>query len=152
MPRFRTSRTVPFAAKAMFDLVADVEAYPKFLPLCRALTVRQRNVTADGRQVLTAEMEVGYKAIRERFTSRVTCVPATLEILAEYIDGPFRHLENRWHFLELGPESCKIEFDISYEFRSRALALLVGGMFETAFRKFAEAFENRAMLVYGRTA
>lgn len=152
MPKFHTSRTVPHPATAMFNLVADVESYPKFLPLCRALKVRRRDLTPEGREVLVADMEVGYKAIRETFTSRVTLDRANSEILVEYIDGPFRHLENRWHFSEVGPDSCKVEFDIAYEFRSRALALLVGGLFETAFRKFAEAFESRADLVYGHTA
>ena len=151
MPSFRTSRTVSHSAKAMFDLVADVEAYPKFLPLCRALTVQRRETLPGGRFLLVAEMEVGYKAIRERFTSRVTCDPEKLEILVEYIDGPFRQLENRWHFTAQGERSCKVEFDISYEFKSRTLAVLVGGVFETAFRKFAEAFETRADLVYGRS-
>jgi coenzyme Q-binding protein COQ10 len=150
MPNFRTSRIVPHSAKAMFDLVADVEAYPNFLPLCRALRVRERYALPDGRTMFVADMEVGYKAIRERFTSRVTCDAQKCEILVEYVDGPFRHLENRWHFLERGERSCKVEFDIAYEFKNRALAMLVGGMFETAFRKFAEAFENRANFVYGR--
>lgn len=135
----------------MFDLVADVQAYPKFLPLCRALTVQRCETLADGRTVLVAEMEVGYKAIRERFTSRVTCDSSRLEILVEYIDGPFRHLENRWHFVAQGERACKVEFDIAYEFKNRAFALLVGGIFETAFRKFAAAFESRADLVYGRS-
>jgi coenzyme Q-binding protein COQ10 len=152
MPKFHTSRTVPHAAPAMFNLVADVESYPKFLPLCRDLKVRRRNLLADGREVLVAEMEVGYKAMRETFTSQVTLDRPDFEILVEYIDGPFRHLENRWHFSEVGPDSCKIEFDIAYEFRSRTLALLVGGLFEAAFRKFAEAFESRADLVYGHAA
>lgn len=151
MPSFRTSRVVSHSAKAMFDLVADIEAYPKFLPLCRALTVERRETLPDGRIRLVAEMEVGYKAIRERFTSRVTCDAEKLEIFVEYIDGPFRQLENRWHFIPQGERSCKVEFDISYEFKSRTLAMLVGGMFETAFRKFAEAFESRADLVYGRS-
>ena len=75
MPSFRTSRVVPHSAKAMFELVADVEAYPKFLPLCRALSVQRRETLPDGRIRLVADMEVGYKAIRERFTSRVTCDP-----------------------------------------------------------------------------
>jgi coenzyme Q-binding protein COQ10 len=151
MPNFRTSRIVRHPAKAMFDLVADVEAYPKFVPLCQALTVQRRETLPDGRFVLVAQMEVGYKAIRERFTSRVTCDPGSLEILVEYIDGPFRHLENRWHFVEQAERSCKVEFDIAYEFKNRAFAVLLGSMFETAFRKFAAAFESRADLVYGRT-
>jgi coenzyme Q-binding protein COQ10 len=149
MPRFHTSRTIPHAATAMFDLVADVESYPKFLPLCRALKVRRRSPLPDGREVLVADMEVGYKAIHESFTSRVTLDRGRLEILVEYINGPFRHLENRWHFGEITPDSCKVEFDIAYEFKSRTLALLVGGIFEAAFRRFAEAFESRADLVYG---
>lgn len=152
MPRFHTSRIIPHPATAMFNLVADVESYPKFLPLCRDLKVRRRSLMQDGREVLVADMQVGYRAIRETFTSRVTLDRPNSEILVEYIDGPFRHLENRWHFSEVGSDSCKIEFDIAYEFRNRALALLVGGMFEAAFRKFAEAFENRADLVYGHAA
>ena len=109
----------------MFDLVADIESYPKFLPLCRALTVRraQRDV-AGWPQAFVADMEVGYKAIRESFTSRVTCDAEKLEILVEYIDGPFRHLENRWLSSPQGERSCIVEFDISYEFKSRALAFL----------------------------
>jgi coenzyme Q-binding protein COQ10 len=149
MPRFHTSRIVAHPASAMFNLVADVESYPKFLPLCRGLRVRQRDLLPDGREVLIADMEVGYKAIRESFTSRVTLDRESREILVEYISGPFRHLENRWQFNELEPDSSNVEFDIAYEFKSRAIALLVGGMFEAAFRRFAEAFESRADLVYG---
>lgn len=126
------------------------KSYPKFLPLCRGLKLRRRDLLADGREVLVAEMEVGYKALRETFTSRVTLDRPNCEILVEYIEGPFRHLENRWHFGEAGPDSCKVEFDIAYEFKNRTLALLVGGVFEAAFRKFAEAFESRADLVYGQ--
>jgi coenzyme Q-binding protein COQ10 len=152
MPKFHTSRIVPHTATAMFNLVADVESYPKFLPLCRDLKVRRRSLAPDGREVLVADMEVGYKAIHETFTSRVTLDRANLEIGVEYISGPFRHLENHWHFSEIWPESCKVEFDIAYEFKSRTLALLTGGVFDAAFRKFAEAFESRADLVYGPAA
>lgn len=149
MPRFRTKRRVQHAATEMFALVADVEAYPKFLPLCRDLRLRETRETPDGKKVLIADMEVGYKALRETFTSRVTCDPKNLSIQVEYVDGPFKHLENQWRFVETGPHSCTVEFDIAYEFRSRALALVVGGMFDAAFRKFAEAFEQRANVVYG---
>lgn len=149
MPRFRTKRRVQHAATEMFALVADVEAYPKFLPLCRDLRLRETQETPDGKKVLIADMEVGYKALRETFTSRVTCDPKNLSIQVEYVDGPFKHLENQWRFVETGPHSCTVEFDIAYEFRSRALALVVGGMFDAAFRKFAEAFEQRANVVYG---
>jgi coenzyme Q-binding protein COQ10 len=149
MTSFRTTRRVRHAAGEMFDLVADAEAYPKFVPLCRALRIRRRSELEDGKQILIADMEVGYKAIRESFTSRVTLDRANLEIFVEYIDGPFNQLENRWHFVPVGDNACTVEFDISYEFKSRTFALVLGGMFDAAFRKFAEAFEMRANRVYG---
>jgi len=135
----------------MFDLVADIESYPQFLPLCVALNVRARS-EVEGLVTKVAEMSVGYRAIRETFTTRVTCDPTGRKIFVEYIDGPFRKLENRWGFREHAPDVCLVEFQISYEFKSRALALLMGGMFDTAFRKFSEAFERRADVVYGAPA
>ena len=100
-----------------------------------------------------ADMEVGYKAIRERFTSRVTLDPAASQILAEYIDGPFSHLTNRWTFVDLesnGNSVSRVDFFIDYAFKSRVLGLLMGGMFDIAFRKFTQAFEERASKVYGK--
>ena len=117
MPSFRTSRIVSHPAAKMFDLVADVEKYPGFLPLCQGLTVRRRSTLPDGREVLVADMRVGFKAIRERFTSRVTLDRAANVIVAEYIDGPFRSLENRWTFRDRAPgdgtAGCSVEFFIS---------------------------------------
>jgi coenzyme Q-binding protein COQ10 len=136
----------------MFDLVADVEAYPRFLPLCQGLRLRRRSSDEAGRTVILADMDVGYRAIRETFTSRVTLDRARLAILVEYVDGPFSRLENRWTFREEAgtTPACTVEFFIDYEFRSRTLGLIMGSMFDTAFRKFAEAFERRADVVYGR--
>jgi coenzyme Q-binding protein COQ10 len=151
MPAFRTTHRIRHTAVEMFDLVADVETYPQFLPLCVALRVRQRKQD-QGVLTLVADMEVGYKAIREKFTSRVTCERQKLEILVEYIDGPFKHLQNRWSFREGGDGACLVEFQITYEFKSRALGLLMGGMFDAAFHKFAAAFERRADIVYGAAA
>ncbi|MGL4727814.1 MAG: type II toxin-antitoxin system RatA family toxin [Bosea sp. (in: a-proteobacteria)] len=150
MPMFDTTRRVAHSPERMFDLVADVETYPEFLPLCEALTVRRREKRDDGTELLVATMRVGYKAISESFTSRVTLEPAQNRILVEYIDGPFRHLENRWTFTSDGQGGCTIGFFITYEFASRTLGMLMGAMFDRAFRKFAEAFEARADLVYGR--
>jgi coenzyme Q-binding protein COQ10 len=150
MPSFQTTHRVRHGAAEMFALVADVESYPRFVPLCRSLRVRRRN-ESEGRVTLIADMEVGYRAIRETFTSRVTCESAEHKILVEYIDGPFKHLENWWIFHDRDEgNACLVEFRIAYEFRSRALGLLMGGMFDTAFRKFAEAFEDRADIVYGK--
>jgi len=155
MPSFRTTRRVKHSAAEMFELVADIEKYPLFLPLCTGLRIRKRAQDEHGRQVLTADMSVGYKAIRETFTSRVVLDRAAMEILVTYIDGPFSRLDNRWTFRDAengAGESSDVIFFIDYEFRSRMLGVLMGGMFETAFRRFAEAFERRAAIVYGRRA
>jgi coenzyme Q-binding protein COQ10 len=135
----------------MFALVADVERYPEFVPLCRALKVRRREKSETGIETLIADMEVGYKAIRETFTSRVALDPARLKIVVAYIDGPFSRLENVWNFRD-APEGggSTVEFFIAYEFRSRLLAALMGAMFDAAFRKFSAAFEARADKIYGR--
>jgi coenzyme Q-binding protein COQ10 len=133
----------------MFDLVADVEHYPAFVPLCEELRVRRRVQSGEGVETLVAEMAVGYKAISERFTSRVTLDRPRLRILVEYVNGPFSYLENRWSFAA-APGGSDVEFYITYEFKSRALGLLMGAMFDRAFRRFAEAFEERADIVYGR--
>lgn len=150
MPSFRNKRRVPYTPAQMFDLVADVEQYPAFLPLCEALRVRRRAASGEGVETLIADMTVGYKAIRETFTSRATLDRPRLRILVEYVDGPFRHLENRWAFHQLDDVGCEVDFFISYEFKSMALGLVMGAVFERAFHKFAEAFEERARTVYGR--
>ena len=150
MPSFETSRRVRHTAAQMFALVSDVEAYPQFLPLCKAMRVTRRSEEA-GTQTLVANMEVGYKAIRETFTSKVVCDRPILKILVSYIDGPFKHLENTWRFRDIGEgEESHVDFAITYEFKNRMLGMLMGSMFDAAFRRFAEAFERRADEVYGR--
>ncbi|MFK5597532.1 type II toxin-antitoxin system RatA family toxin [Methylobacterium sp. HMF5984] len=151
MPSFRITRWVRHSPQQMYDLVADVEHYPEFLPLCESLRVLRRQPgTGEGTEVLVAEMGVGYKALRERFTTRVGLDRPNLKITAEYIDGPFRHLENRWAFKPGRDGGCDVDFFITYEFKSFALGLLMGKMFDRAFRKFTDAFESRADRVYGR--
>ena len=150
MPQFSTKRRVRHAASEMFDLVADVERYPDFVPLCSDLKVRSRSDKGEGVSVVIAVMTVAYKMIRQSFTSRVTLDRRKLEILVEYLDGPFSHMRNRWTFHATAEQACEVEFFIDYEFKSRTLAMLMGAMFDTAFRKFAAAFEERADEVYGR--
>ena len=147
MPSFRTTRQVRHSPIEMFHLVADVEKYPEFLPLCEDLRIRRRVQSGEGIETLVAEMSVGYKAIRETFATRVTLDEPRLRILVEYIEGPFSYLENRWTFRP-DPAGCAVEFYIAYEFKNFALRMLMGAMFETAFRKFAEAFEARADVIY----
>lgn len=134
----------------MFDLVADVEKYPQFVPLCDSLKVKSRTDKGEGVTVVVAAMTVAYKLIHQTFTSRVTLDKPNLNILVEYLDGPFSRLQNRWTFHATGEGSCTIEFFIEYEFKSRTLAMLMGAMFDTAFRRFAAAFEKRADEVYGK--
>jgi coenzyme Q-binding protein COQ10 len=148
MPQYSTSRHVRHAAADMFDLVADVERYPEFVPLCRALKVRKRTPEPDGVEVLVADMTVAYRLISETFTSRVTLDRPKLHILVEYLEGPFSRLENDWTFHPTGERTCEVKFFISYEFKSRMLALLMGSMFDLAFRRFAVAFEQRADVIY----
>ncbi len=149
MPQFRTVRPVPHSPQAMFDLVADVERYPEFVPFCEMLQVRGRRRDGE-REVLVADMSVGYKLVRETFTSKVTLDRPAFEIRADYLDGPFRALENSWSFTPLPESGCTISFCIQYEFRSRTLAVLMGAMFDRVFRTFADAFEARADEVYGK--
>ena len=132
----------------MFDLVADVEHYPEFVPLCQALSVRKR-LDEGGKHIIVADMTVAYKLVRETFTSRVTLDRANLEILVEYLEGPFRQLNNRWNFRAVAHSICDVDFFIAYEFRSRTLGMLMGAMFDAAFRRFSSAFEERADQVYG---
>jgi len=148
MPEMSTTKRVRHAAADMFALVADVERYPEFVPLCRSLAVRRRAVD-NGKEVIVADMTVAYKLIRETFTSRVTLDRPNLEILVEYLEGPFRRMNNRWKFRPVADRVCDVEFFIAYEFRSRALGMLMGSVFDAAFRRFASAFEGRADQVYG---
>lgn len=148
MPAFRTVRRVPHSPDEMFDLVADVEKYPLFLPLCEALRIRKQEEGV-ARPVLVADMTIAYKIFRETFTSRVTLDRDAKKILVEYLDGPFRHLENRWTFRPREGGGSEVEFFIEWELKSRSLAMLVGSVFDRVFRRYAEAFEQRADTVYG---
>ena len=150
MPKFDSVRRVPFTPRQMYALVADVESYPQFLPMCTGLKVLSRGIE-DGHDVITAVMGVGFKSVNERFTTRVTLRPGEPAVLVSYLDGPFHHLENRWRFLPVagaaGP-ACDVSFWIDYTFKSPMLGLLMGAMFDKAFHKFSEAFEARARVVY----
>jgi coenzyme Q-binding protein COQ10 len=150
MPKFSSKRRVNHSASEMFDLVADVERYPEFVPLCSALKVRQRLAKPDGTEVLVAGMTVSFKLVKESFTSRVTLDRTSLKILVEYLQGPFSNLENRWTFEPKGEGVCDVGFYLSYEFKSRMLAMLMGSMFDAAFARFSTAFEKRADAIYGR--
>jgi len=150
MPSFSTTRRVRHSAADMFELVADVENYPDFVPLCADMRVRSRTEKGEGVTVLVTVMTVAYKMIQQTFSTRATLDKPNLKILVEYLDGPFRRMQNRWAFRPAGEHACEVEFFIDYEFKSRTLALLMGTMFDTVFRRMANAFERRADQIYGR--
>mgnify|MGYP002813496373 CR=1 FL=1 len=153
MPTFRTTKHMPFTPRQMFDLVADVERYPQFLPMCEALAVRSRERQGDV-EVLVADMTAGYKAIRETFTSRVLLDAAACVVSVQGTPesrGPFSRLDNRWEFRP-APNGCEVEFFIAYEFRSMMMQMLVGALFDRAFRRYTAAFEERARAIYGAEA
>jgi len=133
----------------MFDLVADCDKYPEFLPFCVGMKTRPRGEDANGNAIVQAEMEVGYKALRERFVTRNTLDRQALKIVVDYVEGPFSRLRNVWNFLP-HDNGCKVEFYIDYEFSSRLLAVVMGSMFDAVFRTFAGAFEARADKIYGK--
>lgn len=149
MPQFANKRRVRHSAEKMFDLVADVERYPQFVPLCQSLKVRQRTQNEDGTETIVADMTAAFQLVRETFTTRVTLDRPNLKIMVEYLKGPFSKLENRWTFEPKDDNSCDVGFFIAYDFKSRMLAVLMGAMFDAAFQRFAAAFEKRADAVYG---
>lgn len=150
MPQFSNKRRVRHSALEMFDLVADIERYPEFVPMCEKLVVRQRTQNPDGTEAIVADMTVSFKLVRETFTSRVTLDKPNRKILVEYLRGPFSKMENRWTFEPLAEDASNVVFFINYEFKSRMLAMLMGAMFDAAFQRFAGAFEKRADEVYSR--
>lgn len=149
MPKFQDTTPVPHSAEQMFDLVADIERYPEFLPMCEALRVKDRR-ERDGMTMLIADMTVGYKMIRETFTSRVLLKPEENVIDVSYLEGPFRYLNNRWTFEPRADGGCDVVFFIDYEFKSRALGMVMGAMFDRAFHMFSQAFQKRADVIYGQ--
>lgn len=149
MHSYEVTHRAPHSAGNMFELVADVEQYPQYLPLCEALHIIRRE-ERDGKEVLIAKMVVGYKLIRESLTTEVILDRQANEILVEYLDGPFSFLENRWQFKAVGEKACEIDFYIRYNFRSRMLERVMGGLFAKAVRRYTDAFDARANQVYGQ--
>lgn len=146
MPSIRESRELDYSAEAMFDLVADVRRYPEFLPWIVATRVR-----SDSETEMVADMMVGFKALREKFTSKVK-KDRPERIAVEYVDGPLSHLENTWHFEPLGPNRCRIDFCVDFTFRNAVFEALAGQYLDRAFRKMVGAFEERARQLYGEPA
>ena len=147
MPEFETVREVRHKSADMFELVADIEKYPEFLPFCQSLQIQSTRQT-ESCPVHRAYMVIGYKGLRQGFTSLVIEERAQSRIRMRHIDGPFLYMEGQWLFEER-EGGCAVRFSIDYAFKSRALSVLMGSVFDKAFRRFAEAFETRADEIYG---
>lgn len=143
MPSIRETKTLPYSAEQMFDLVADVDSYPEFLPWVVATRVRR-----DSDSSMTADMLVGFKALREKFTSKVE-KHRPERITVHYVDGPLKDLDNRWTFTPAGDGGCVIEFCVDFTFKSKMFEALAGQYVDRAFRKMVAAFEQRAAQLYG---
>lgn len=143
MPRFQDSRVLPYSAKQMVDLVADVAHYPRFLPWCQGARIYRRR--SDG---FHADLIIGFKMFRETFSSRVTIEPEK-KVFVDYVDGPLKRLYNHWLFEDLPDGGCRIDFDVDFEFKSSILEKLIGNVFGAATEKMISAFEERADEVYG---
>ncbi|MCC6914645.1 MAG: type II toxin-antitoxin system RatA family toxin [Rhodospirillaceae bacterium] len=142
MPIHREKRVLPYTPEQMFALVADVEKYPEFLPWCVACRIRKQETPAS----FTADLQVGFKMVREQFTSRVT-LERPNAIAVTYLNGPFEHLTNEWKFAP-SPKGTEVDFFLSFEFRSRLLQTLIGVLFEEAVHRMVSAFEARAARLY----
>ena len=143
MPRHHERRALPYTREQMFDLVADVGRYAEFLPWVSAVRVR-----SDNPDEMIADLVVGFRALRENFTSRVVKHrPETITV--DYLDGPLKQLSNVWRFEDDGAGGCTVDFTVDFTFRNRVFEALAGQMFDTAFRKMTGAFETRAAALYG---
>lgn len=145
MPGHHERRFLPHSAEQMFDLVADVGRYAEFLPWVSAVRVR-----SDSSDEMVADLLVGFRSLRERFTSRVN-KDRPNRIAVEYIDGPLKFLRNEWHFAP-APGGCTIDFTVDFAFKNRIFEAIAGQMFDTALRKMIGAFEARADALYGTPA
>ena len=143
MPTHAEKRVLPYTQEQLFNLVAEVERYPEFLPWCLAARVKRRE-----ENLIVAELLIGFKMVRERFTSRIT-LDRPRRIDVSYEEGPFRYLNNHWIFTPL-PNGCtEIDFFVDFEFRSKMLQKIMGLLFNEAVRRMVQAFETRAAQLYG---
>lgn len=147
MPTHSETRTLPYSARQMYDLVADVTQYPKFLPWCAATRVRSLEENGDGTQLMKADMVISFKVFRERFGTVVNLNPAETKLHIEYLDGPFKYLKSQWEFTDTA-EGCDVKFFVDFEFKNAVLQGIIGVVFNEAMHRIVRAFERRAAELY----
>lgn len=173
MPTHSETKTLPYTAQQMYDLVADVGSYPQFLPWCAAARIRSRDDKGD-HEIMAADLVISFKVFRERFGSQVVLWPAQRRIETQYLDGPFKHMKSHWVFRDPMPEDaaqgrsgatpipapipaptsapgCEVEFFVDFEFRNAVLQGIIGVVFNEAMQRIVRAFETRAADLYGDT-
>ncbi len=150
MPTHAEIRRLPYSAAEMYALVADMAAYPEFLPWCSGARIRSRKPQPDGSEIVESQMVISFKVFSEHFGSRVTLRPDGYKIDVAYLDGPFRYLNNHWRFKPVGEAACEVDFFVDFEFRSRTLQAIIGVVFHEAMRRIVRAFEARAEKLYGK--
>ncbi|MEE2944887.1 MAG: type II toxin-antitoxin system RatA family toxin [Pseudomonadota bacterium] len=147
MPTHSETRTLPYTAQQMYDLVADVASYPKFLPWCAAARIRSRSPEGDA-ELMLADLVISFKVFRERFGSKVLLHPNEKSIDTEYLDGPFKFLKSTWDFKDT-EGGCDVSFFVDFEFKNAILQGIIGVVFNEAMHRIVRAFESRAQELYG---
>lgn len=147
MPTHSETRQLPYSAQQMYDLVADVANYPKFLPWCAAARLRSLTDQPDGTQLMEADLVISFKVFRERFGSRVLLNPMIKRIDTEYLDGPFKYLKSHWEFSD-AEQGCAVAFYVDFEFKNIVLQKIIGVVFNEAMHRIVRAFEHRAQQLY----
>ncbi len=147
MPTHQETRALPYTAKQMYDLVADVASYPKFLPWTAAARIRSRK-PIEGGEVMEADLVISFKVFRERFGSRVTLWPQKGQIDTEYLDGPFKFMRSNWAFRDLPGGGSEVSFFVDFEFKNAILQGIIGVVFNEAMQRVVKAFERRAAELY----
>lgn len=152
MPKHSETKRLPYTARQMYDLVADVGSYPQFLPWCAAARVRRQTPQPNGSVVMEADLVISFKVFRERFGSRVVLWPERMSIDTEYIDGPFRYMKSTWSFADAEDGGCDVSFFVDFEFKNAILQGIIGVVFNEAMQRIVRAFERRAAALYGTKA
>ena len=150
MPTHTEKRVMPYSARQMFELVADVAKYPQFLPWNSAARIRARRPGPEpDSEILEADLVISFKVFRERFGSRVTLFPAINRVDTEDLDGPFKYLRSWWQFRDRPEGGCDVDFFVDFEFKNAILQGVIGVVFDQAMKRIVKAFEDRAQTLYG---
>ncbi|MDP1600333.1 type II toxin-antitoxin system RatA family toxin [Phenylobacterium sp.] len=151
MPRYHIEKILPYTPDQLFQLVGNVDAYPEFVPWIQSMRTWNARSEGEGVSLVDAQAGVGFAFLKEKFSTRVRRDAATRQVDVQLLSGPFKHLANRWRFIE-NDGGTKIEFDIDFEFKSRLLSGMLAANFHHAVDKLMSCFEARAQTLYGGKA